>query len=550
MKHFILTMMLALVALKGYSQGNKQYRINLDSVTIMLSYKQANNNQDNDSDCIQHALNVLKMKQAEKQHLLHGTWKMRGRQLTNTATSQYWVGRVGMDTYQVFGENAAVTAVVPTPQIVQCQYTSCSYLSENAIEMNDMTCMITWINDETISVTTLDNDGHPFVTIWDRSGLPNSIQKALGINTPRMKKDVSKYFMDEFVKRYGTQPDSIRQAYETFDFAIDVNERGNAIFPILMRCGFDKEYSSLKENLLTKLLHGEISADEAVGRYMFWFYLNFDRHTNCSSDFFWKLRSEYMIDYNKLIAQYNPQPVGCKVDDETYLLRLPSCRGENPTWNWLSEKEKEFKESGCKYLILDLRGNPGGGDAMSLLFTKFMCDCTAMNDEQDYYRISYENKKELKKYCNDDPNNFHNRVMSEAMIAEDGSYLKWFSASKGQNPHTPLVRKGAIIIDNNSASAAEAPVRYVRNYSKKHAKVYGKENTLGCEQTGNCNEIRLPNSQIYMHFPMTVETTFEANCKKKNPGYSPDIIIPLPYPEQLTDNIDSWVLWVAKNMKK
>ena len=49
---------------------------------------------------------------------------------------------------------------------------------------------------------------------------------------------------------------------------------------------------------------------------------------------------------------------------------------------------------------------------------------------------------------------------------------------------------------------------------------------------------------------MTVESTFEKWCKKKTPGYAPDITIPLPYPEQLTDNIDSWVLWVAKDLKK
>jgi len=539
MKQILFSLMFALAAQAGYSQNNKLHQVNLDSVTIML-----------DAENIQTTMDILKMTPAEKPHRLHGTWKLRGKQLTNTTTSQYWVARVGMDTYQVFGNNGAVTAVVPNAQMVQCQYKRCSYLSENAIEMNDMVCMITWIDNETISVTTLDNDGRPIVTVWDRCGLPESVQKALGIQTPSMKKDISKYLLDEFTKRYGTKSDAIRQAFETFDYAIDVNERSNAIFPILMRCGYENEYKLLKDSLLSQLLQGEISADEAVGRYIFWFHKNFDRHTGCSSEYFWKLRSEEMIDYNKLISPYSPQPIGCKVDDDTYLLRLPSCRGENPTWDWMHEKEQEFKQSGCKYLILDLRGNTGGGDAISLLFTRFMCDSPAMHDEQDFYRVSYENNKELKKYCDPEGNNFQNRVMNEAVHVTDGSFVNWTSSSKGQHPHTPLVRKGAIIIDNNSASAAETPVRYVRNYSKKHAKVYGKENTMGCEQTGNCNEVRLPNSNIYMRFPMTVESTFEAYCKKKAPGCAPDIIIPLPYPEQLSDNIDSWILWVAKDMKK
>jgi hypothetical protein len=108
------------------------------------------------------------------------------------------------------------------------------------------------------------------------------------------------------------------------------------------------------------------------------------------------------------------------------------------------------------------------------------------------------------------------------------------------------VRKGAIIIDNNSASAGESPVRFIRNHSKSHAKVYGRDRTMGCEQSGNCNDILLPHSNIYLTYPMTVDDTFEKTCKERNPGYSPDVIIPLPYPEQLTGNIDSWVLWVAK----
>ena len=49
---------------------------------------------------------------------------------------------------------------------------------------------------------------------------------------------------------------------------------------------------------------------------------------------------------------------------------------------------------------------------------------------------------------------------------------------------------------------------------------------------------------------MTVDEEFEKTCLERSPGYKPDVIIPLPYPKQLTDNIDEWVLWVAKKMKK
>ena len=48
---------------------------------------------------------------------------------------------------------------------------------------------------------------------------------------------------------------------------------------------------------------------------------------------------------------------------------------------------------------------------------------------------------------------------------------------------------------------------------------------------------------------MTDPDPFEVIGKERNPGHKLDVIIPLPYPEQLTDNIDSWVLWVAKKMR-
>ena len=268
-----------------------------------------------------------------------------------------------------------------------------------------------------------------------------------------------------------------------------------------MRSGFEGEYQTMKDSLMSRLIRGEINADEAVGDYIFWFYKNFDRHTNCSSRRFMELKSEAMVNYNKLIAQYAPAPVGCKVDNDTYLLRLPSSVGDLPTWEWTQKKAEEFKQSGCKYLILDLRGNKGGSDSFGDLFAKMMCDASAKNDEQVFYLNSTANNTHLEKMCN------------------------W-------------------------ASAGESPVRFVRNYSKKHATVYGRERTNGCELSGNCNTIRLPHSNLSLTYPMTVDAAFEEACKEREPGHKPDVIIPLPYPEQLTDNIDPWVLWVAKKMKK
>jgi hypothetical protein len=43
---------------------------------------------------------------------------------------------------------------------------------------------------------------------------------------------------------------------------------------------------------------------------------------------------------------------------------------------------------------------------------------------------------------------------------------------------------------------------------------------------------------------------YDANMTyKKFTGISPDVRITLPYPKQLIDNIDEWVLWVAEDLK-
>ena len=217
--------------------------------------------------------------------------------------------------------------------------------------------------------------------------------------------------------------------------------------------------------------------------------------------------------------------------------------GDVPTYEWMLKKEEEFKQSGCKYLILDLRGNGGGSDHISMLFTWLMCEGKMEKDAKFYYMVSTENNRILKKYRHDD-------VMKEALVTEEGNLINWLTVPKGSNERTSLVKRGAIIIDNNTASAGESPVRWIREYPKSRVKVYGRERTNGCDQTGNINKFRLPYSDITLVCPMTVDDIFMQLCTEKNPGHKPDVIIPLPYPKQLTDNIDEWVLWVAKKMKK
>lgn len=530
---------------KNVNQHLFPYGTNIDELYELVT---------DSSDNIVKALNALQMKPDTKQHRLLGAWKLRGVQEDNIATSQYWIKRAETEKYMVFGSNCTVSFVAndkfPKGNLY-CVYTPCKYLSENVVDLTVQTCMVNWFDYETISIMTIEEEGRPMVTVWDRCGLPENIRQVFGSSQAPMTKDISRFMRDEFEKRYGAQPDSICKAYETFNYAVDVNEKNNAIFSVLMKCGFEGEYKAMRDALLEELMSGKKTAEEAVAHYFFWFYKNFDRHTNCSAPTFQKLQLECHPDYHKLIGKYAPEPVACLVDKETYLLRLPSCEGKVPTMEWVKKKAEEFKQSGCKYLILDLRGNEGGSDNISLIFTYFMCDCSAMEDEESFYRVGTENDKWLSLLYESARGSDIYRVREKAKTAEDGSLIMWYSSPKGGYEYKPLVRKGAIIVDAYCASAGETPVRFVHNHSKTHAKVYGRENTIGAEQTGNCNSfVRLPHSNITMQYPTIVDDVFEKRCRDKNPGYKPDVIIPLPYPKKLTDNIDEWVLWVAKDLKK
>ena len=505
------------------------------------------------SDIMQRAMNLLHMKLGVKTHPLQGVWKLRGLQTKGFANSQYWVMPDRDERYTIFGSNDAIIVKAnPNSPLVQNKYLymPCKYLNDKAIDCDGKAMIIHWFDDETISVTSVGDDGRPFVTVWDRCGLPQNIQQVFGTEEPQMKKDVSRFMLQSFMAKYGQQPDSIQKAFETFDFTVDVNERNNAVFPVLMRNGFADEYNAMKDSLFARMMRAEISAEEAVSRYVYWFYKDFDRHTNCNAPFFRKLQSETLVDYSKHMTKYAPEPVGCKVNADTYLLRLPSCMGALPTMEWLNKKADEFKQSGCKYLILDLRGNGGGSDNYSLLFTRFFGSTGFKQDYHSYMRNGFQNRKKLKMLCDEfDYEPHYKSVYAEALRAEEGSFITWNQSEAGTERYEPLVRNGAIIIDNMSASAGEAPVMFVRRHNGCRAKVYGRERTDGCALSHNCNFIRLPHSNITLSYPIGIFDTYEQVCKERKPGYNPDVIIPLPYPEQLTDNIDSWVKWVAKKMR-
>ena len=106
----------------------------------------------------------------------------------------------------------------------------------------------------------------------------------------------------------------------------------------------------------------------------------------------------------------------------------------------------------------------------------------------------------------------------------------------------------SFIIDRRTASAAETILRVAQNFtSRERYTIYGKENSAGAAYTGNLIPFHLPHSRIHVFYPGTVSSTFLSDKHHNGAsGKRPDVKIDLPYPETLSDNIDSWVTFVAR----
>ena len=111
-----------------------------------------------------------------------------------------------------------------------------------------------------------------------------------------------------------------------------------------------------------------------------------------------------------------------------------------------------------------------------------------------------------------------------------------------------LPRHVAIIIDNNNASSAEQFIILAKSCSDR-VKTYGKDNTLGALDYSNLMPYDLPCSTITCMIP----TSRTIGINEDNPGIditgiTPDVNIPIPYPSEIIDNIDSWVYWIANEL--
>lgn len=353
---------------------------------------------------------------------------------------------------------------------------------------------------------------------------------------------------------FATVPDSITRNLEDYDFLTSFTEENYAAFPAIMEMGYKKKYETLKKRLRKQVVKGKKDIEQAVCDYAIWFHRNFDTHYSIENTTLWDSYVQSIhTDYTK-VMEYNPQPVSCKVDEQTWLVRVPSCTGENPTAEWVQQAAKQYEESGCENLIIDVRGNGGGNDGIWWPFLQLIVDHQRERPLENFFRNTLHNQKYweflLEQQMGDSVRSQQFLEQCKQSLGKN-EFERWSVWDASDiNPTLPP-KCVAIIADNQSASAAEGLIQIYAKGNSNRTKFYGKERTYGAELTGNLFYTKLPHADIYLVYPTCIKTfEFLKDSSFGKIGIEPDVHIPLAYPERLTDNIDEWVLWIAKEMKK
>lgn len=348
-------------------------------------------------------------------------------------------------------------------------------------------------------------------------------------------------------KSYNSVPDDIARLVVDFDSVVYVVENGYAPFKFKVSDENRKEYEALKKSLVKDIKKQKRSWQDAVCAYIGWFG---DHHLYVYGDEdvieLYKKYGRQYIDYDSLISEYCPDFMSCKVDEETWLIRVPSFWD---TEDWVEKSVNEYVASKCPNLIVDIRGNNGGSDDNYSPLLELLYDGLKKPTDGIVDRYSPWNIKMLKEngmtdeyfkkegYPIDDPN-----APEYFIRIPDGDIIEFDSIS-------PLPHKAAVIIDNWNASSAEEFILEIKSTNER-TRIYGKDNTSGCVDSGCCVIYNPSNKLLSIVYPTCYSPRYEKGTCIDPTGIAPDIRIPLPYPDKLTDNIDEWVTWVAEDLKK
>jgi orotate phosphoribosyltransferase len=333
-------------------------------------------------------------------------------------------------------------------------------------------------------------------------------------------------------------------AVSDFDYAVDVVERAYAGYPD-KTAGREAEYAALKGRLQSEI-SGDRDVYDAIAEYLGWFD---DSHLQTPGAEAYRAKSlRRDTDYAGRMKRYDPQFMHCRVDEDTYLIRFPSCDLTDAEIAGVRAAVAAYRASGCENLVVDIRGNMGGSDNAYEPLLKLLYDHEGTEDAMEY-RVSDIAIAHVREFAGNTERGRRKvarmeRTPAGEFLEEGKTYrIRYDSVS-------PVPRRAALIVDGRVASSGEQLVLEVRASSRRTT-VYGQDNTLGCLDYSNCEILYFPRDTArWMIVPVTRSKRIPAGRGIDREGIAPDVRIPLPLPRTLTDNVDPWVEWVAGDLKK
>lgn len=340
---------------------------------------------------------------------------------------------------------------------------------------------------------------------------------------------------------------SIQNNIECYEFGIKELEQNYAGFPWIVTEDRRPEYEQIKQEYHDSIAMGMMYGPNAVAEMCCYMQ---DFHLGCSFKMWSNRFPMNWPTYKQEMSVYNPQPVAQKLDEKTFFLRFPTCMGDDEYVKKIWDAVDEYRKSGCKHLVVDIRGNGGGADwqyypILQILYKQpgkthgVMIKNT--QDNRDRWRPWAEGNEKLMAL-----------VDSATAHATD----TWFAITAEEidqvmdkvDPRRP--EKAAIIIDRSVGSSGEQLLLDVRAVAPD-VKFYGRDHSLGCIDISNVVPVNLPHVPNTIHIPTTVSMrVLKGENLIDGRGIEPDVRIDLPLPDSLTTNIDDWVLWVANDLDK
>lgn len=325
-----------------------------------------------------------------------------------------------------------------------------------------------------------------------------------------------------------------------FVFAVRQIEENYAGYPSSVTDANRVEYENLKARLMREIRKDGRHGYDAAGELFGWFG-DFHLRAGMYSEPYMRQRADYAT------MTYAPEQMSRRIDGSVYLIRVPSFEYDETQMAWIAEAVENFRQSGCDYLIVDIRGNGGGRDQAYRPLLELLYDHPGRIDNVEI-RVSRDNESFLRNAIRSSALDWL-LPMADSMARREGDFVEFPGGDEPIEFDTVCVlpRRAAVLIDGNVASSGEQFVLDVRACSSR-TKIFGRDNTLGCLDFSNCMYMDLPFSRITLSVPITRSKRLPERGIDRT-GIAPDVRIPLPLPDSLTTHVDAWVRWVSEQLK-